>query len=143
MTQTREERHSRLGALLAEAPEAVFMKDLDGRYVYVNRAAARLLGKSPEELIGKEDAELFPADTRPWSHGPAAGVFRNMDGEVTGLFGVSGEARSAGEVEREVARFVAEVETPQEAALMLRPLDLSLFATFMARRREMQEAGAL
>ncbi len=143
MTQPQEERHSRLGALLAEVPEAVFMKDLDGRYLYVNRAAVRLLGRSPEEVIGKEDAELFPVDVQPWSRCSVQGVFRNMDGEVTGLFGIAGDARSGREVEWEVARFVAEVETPQEAALVLRPLDLSLAAAFMARRREIQEAGAL
>lgn len=166
----REENHSRLAALLEEAPEAVFMKDLEGRYLYVNRAAARFLGRPPEEVLGKDDSELFPADTaaaireadrrvlasgetatlpeagtaggRTRSHLWSQGVFRNMDGEVTGLFGVCGDPGGR-EVEREVARFVTEVETPQEAALVLRPLDLSLSAAFMARRRAMQEAQPL
>jgi len=141
VTWPREESHSRLSALLAEALEAVFIKDLAGRYLYVNPAAARLLGRSPEEVIGKKDAELLPADDQPWSR-LSQGVFRNVDGEVTGLFGICGDPGGGQEVEREVARFVTEVETPQEAALVLRPLDLSLSAAFMARRREMQEARA-
>src|SRR2546430_1199336 len=36
-------------------PDAIFVKDLEGRYVLVNEAAARFLGKSPDEIIGKHD----------------------------------------------------------------------------------------
>ena len=170
-TETLLERQARLAAFLEEAPEAVFMKDTAGRYVYVNRAAARFLGRSPEEVIGKDDSQLLSADAaaairevdqRVLASGETVrlpevgtaggqtrtdlsltGAFRNADGEITGLFGISSNLTGWEETERQVTRFVAEAETPQEAALMLCPLDLGLCASLMARRREIQEARAL
>lgn len=170
-TETLLERQARLAAFLEEAPEALFMKDMAGRYVYVNRAAARFLGRSPEEVLGKDDSELFSAETaeaireadlrilasgetvrlpevgtaggRTRTYLSLKGVFRNADGEITGLFGISRDLTAWEEMERQVTRLVAEAETPQEAALMLCPLDLGLSAALMARRREVQEARAL
>ena len=41
------------------------MKDLKGRYLMINSAGARFLGRSTEEVIGKNDTELFtPEDGR-------------------------------------------------------------------------------
>jgi two-component system, cell cycle sensor histidine kinase and response regulator CckA len=39
--------------------DAVFVKDLQGRYRMMNSAGARLLGRTVEEVIGKNDMELF------------------------------------------------------------------------------------
>jgi PAS domain S-box-containing protein len=39
--------------------DAIFVKDLEHRYIYINPAGARFLGKSPKEVIGKTDAEVF------------------------------------------------------------------------------------
>src|SRR5215831_21094390 len=52
-----------LQAVMETTPDAIFVKDLDGRYVLVNEAAARFLGKSPEDIIGKHDLELYPEET--------------------------------------------------------------------------------
>lgn len=41
--------------------DAIFAKDLDGRYLLFNRAAARVVGKSPEAVIGHDDRAIFPA----------------------------------------------------------------------------------
>jgi len=41
------------------ATDAIFVKDLEGRYLMMNSAGARLLGRSVEEVIGRTDAELF------------------------------------------------------------------------------------
>src|SRR3712207_8003707 len=43
--------------------DAVFMKDLEGRYVYINPAGARFLGLDPAEVQGKTDLEVFSRDT--------------------------------------------------------------------------------
>ena len=54
-----------LQAVIEATPDAIFVKDLDGRYVLVNEAAARFLGKSPADIVGKHDLELYPeADAR-------------------------------------------------------------------------------
>ena len=52
---------------------AIFVKDLEGRYQLVNRAAAAALGHAPEAIIGRTDAELLPN---------AAEAFRASDQEV-------------------------------------------------------------
>jgi len=50
-------------AVIEAVPDAVFVKDLRGRYVMINTAGARLLGKPASELLGKEDSELFSPDS--------------------------------------------------------------------------------
>lgn len=44
-------------------PGLAWMKDLQGRYVYVNAAGAEAFRSSPEALYGKQDSDIFPADT--------------------------------------------------------------------------------
>jgi len=39
--------------------DAVFVKDLDGRYLMMNSAGAGFLGRRVDEVLGKNDAELF------------------------------------------------------------------------------------
>ncbi len=54
-------RASGLTAAVAESSaDAIFAKDLDGRYVMCNREAARLLGRSVDDVLGATDDELFP-----------------------------------------------------------------------------------
>jgi len=43
--------------------DAVFVKDLQGRYLMMNSAGAGFLGRTVEEVIGKDDAELFDQET--------------------------------------------------------------------------------
>src|SRR5436305_9758893 len=50
-----------LRTLLAELQDAVVVKDLDGRYLMVNDAAAAQLGRAAAELVGQTAASLFPA----------------------------------------------------------------------------------
>lgn len=42
---------------------AAFMKDEEGRYVYINPTNQRLLGERAEEWHGKTDFDLFPTET--------------------------------------------------------------------------------
>lgn len=103
---------------LADATtDLIFAKDLQGRYVMVNAAFAQTLNMSVEDIIGKDDAALFPSlmaqqlrqadksiltsgETRTLeeigiSTGPiryyqsTKGVYRNDQGQVMGLFGIS------------------------------------------------------
>jgi two-component system sensor histidine kinase/response regulator len=50
-----------LQAVSDASTDAIFAKDRDGRYTLCNREAARLLGRDPDDVIGRTDAELFPA----------------------------------------------------------------------------------
>lgn len=54
-------RHRLLDAVISGTSDAVFVKDLKGRYLLVNKAAARFMGKPVTEIVGKADHQLFPA----------------------------------------------------------------------------------
>jgi PAS domain S-box-containing protein len=51
-----------LQTLLQSTGDFIYMKDRRGRYVFVNPAAAESVGKSAEEIIGKDDRALFPEE---------------------------------------------------------------------------------
>jgi len=51
-----------LHALLENSPSAIFMKDVQGRYVTVNRRYAEMHGRSRENFFGKSDLDLFPPE---------------------------------------------------------------------------------
>ena len=107
-----------LQAVIDATPDAIFVKDLEGRYVLVNDAAARFVGQSPTEIIGRRDFELYPEATArqfveddrqvlatglPQAFEGVAtgkdgatqaylvtkGVYRDPDGRILGLFGIS------------------------------------------------------
>ena len=52
-----------LEAVIQATPDAIFVKDLSGRYVLVNDAFARFIGKSPDDIIGRHDLELYDKET--------------------------------------------------------------------------------
>jgi PAS domain S-box-containing protein len=58
----RREAEARLQGILDNTTAVVFMKDLDGRYLLVNKRWAKLFHTSPEETIGKFDHEIFPPE---------------------------------------------------------------------------------
>jgi PAS domain S-box-containing protein len=62
------ELEAALGAVLDTVSDAVFVKDLDGRYLRVNAAAAALLGRAAEDARGADDRAFFtPAEARETS----------------------------------------------------------------------------
>lgn len=52
----------RLRAVLQNSPAAIYIKDLNGRYVEFNRQAEAWTGCSRENAMGKNDRELFPPE---------------------------------------------------------------------------------
>ncbi|QSA96545.1 PAS domain S-box protein [Methylococcus sp. EFPC2] len=59
--QTENARiHELLRSIVDSSTDAIFAKDLDGRYLLVNRETARRMGKSAEQILGRKDAEIFP-----------------------------------------------------------------------------------
>lgn len=56
------ERNAILESLLDLVDDAVFVKDRQGRYQIINAAGARLLGRSVEEVVGRDDTELFESE---------------------------------------------------------------------------------
>ncbi|MEP6919472.1 MAG: PAS domain-containing protein, partial [Acidobacteriota bacterium] len=107
-----------LQAVIEATPDAIFVKDLEGRYVLVNEAFSRFLGKSQADIIGKNDFDLYlEADARafveadrqvlasgthqafegvatgqqgqPQTYLVSKGVYRDKDGRSLGVYGIS------------------------------------------------------
>ncbi len=60
--EERRRVEQQLQAILANSPAFIHVKDLQGRYVLVNAQCRAYLDASPEEVRGKTDADLLPAD---------------------------------------------------------------------------------
>ena len=110
--------------------DAVFVKDLTGRYLMINSAGARFLGKSAADVLGKDDAELFDpevgrdimmrdrkvvqsGETQTYEEpGTAAGVsrlylatkgpFRDPNGQIIGLLGICRDITDRKRAEEEI-----------------------------------------
>jgi len=107
-----------LQAMLKGTPDAVYTKDLEGRYLWINPAGAQMLGVPEAAVVGKTDLELFDTAeegrntyvrdrdilakgetvTYEAADGPVGrsrvwlttkGCLRNSKGEVFGIFGIS------------------------------------------------------
>lgn len=59
---SKEETQQRLQAILDYAPTVIFIKDLEGKYLTINRQIQQLLSRSPDNCLGKTDRELFPEE---------------------------------------------------------------------------------
>jgi PAS domain S-box-containing protein len=57
------ESHRLLNSVIEGTTDAVFGKDLNGRYMMINSAGARFLGKNVDEVIGKDDSQLFLSES--------------------------------------------------------------------------------
>ncbi|WP_068808723.1 PAS domain-containing hybrid sensor histidine kinase/response regulator [Thauera phenolivorans] len=49
----------RMAAVFEEVAAVVFAKDVDGRYLFVNRAFERLTGARAADIVGRRDVDLF------------------------------------------------------------------------------------
>jgi len=55
-----QESNNLLQSIIGEITDTIFVKDISGRYIVMNSAGANILEKSIEEIIGKDDTQLFP-----------------------------------------------------------------------------------
>jgi two-component system, NtrC family, sensor kinase len=49
-----------LQAIMDHTPAVIYMKDLEGRYLYINREYEKLFNVQREQTIGKTDFDIFP-----------------------------------------------------------------------------------
>jgi len=55
-----QEMEFKLSQFLEAAHDIICIKDLEGRYVYINPTALLLMGMTKDQVIGKTDMEIFP-----------------------------------------------------------------------------------
>ncbi|MEN3361112.1 MAG: hypothetical protein V7637_5094 [Mycobacteriales bacterium] len=60
--QAARDSHALLTALIDNTSAVIYMRDLDGRYMLANREYERLFGLRREDLLGRTDHDLFPAE---------------------------------------------------------------------------------
>jgi two-component system sensor histidine kinase/response regulator len=51
-----------LRSLIDSIPDLIFAKDIRGVYITSNKAFAKLLGRTADDVVGKTDLDIFPAD---------------------------------------------------------------------------------
>jgi PAS domain S-box-containing protein len=136
LTEDRRRRqHSLLHAIAEGTSDAIFVKDREGRYLMINSAGAELVGKKDEDVLGRDDRELFSPETAKvimdrdravMASGATAtyeelttsagttrtflstkGPYRDHEGRVIGLFGISRDISGRLRAERS-ARFLAD-----------------------------------
>jgi PAS domain S-box-containing protein len=61
--QQLREREAQMSAFMKNVPCAVYIKGLDGRYVYANETCAKVFRRKVDEVIGNTDADLLPKTT--------------------------------------------------------------------------------
>ena len=52
----------RFNTLMSHVPDAIYLKDRDGRFVFVNESMAKIMGVSAHKAIGKRHEEVFEFD---------------------------------------------------------------------------------
>jgi two-component system, cell cycle sensor histidine kinase and response regulator CckA len=68
-----------LSAITESTTDPIFAKDLDGRYIFINTPGAAAAGRTPRQICGKTDAELFPAEiARTFTKGDTAVLANGM-----------------------------------------------------------------
>jgi PAS domain S-box-containing protein len=126
--------YSLLYAVLEGTTDAIFVKDIQGRYITINSMAARLLGRPVEGIIGKDDTELLPPESahqiqendrlilstgQPQSREEIVtinhnqriflstkGVYRDLQGDVAGIVGIAHDITEQKRVQEQLAELV-------------------------------------
>jgi len=81
------EKNRKLTAILESISDGFNTFDREWRYTYVNAAAAKLVGKAPEELLGKKLWELWPqAADSPFGVAYRRAVAENVQVQVEALY---------------------------------------------------------
>jgi PAS domain S-box-containing protein len=72
--QELKEKEDRFQAFMDNSPAVAFMKDQDGKLIYYNRPFQRLFQRREENLVGKTEFDLFPAEVARKLHENDAAV---------------------------------------------------------------------
>lgn len=128
-----------LGSIVDGTTDAIFIKDLQGRYLFCNRSAAEAIGRRAEDIIGKDDTFCFPPDEAQGIMaadrdlirlgGPGTteevlttgrgdvttflttkGPLFDSEGRVTGIFGMARDITERKRMEEELRASRAELE---------------------------------
>lgn len=150
--QEREVTERRLKVMMNNTPALAYIKDLEGRYQFVNKRFEELMNLSAGQMIGKDDAALFPpasaqffrdADLRViqsgtverYEHsvriGAEDGTFlttkfplRSLDGEIYGIGGLTTDISDRKKAEEQLRQNMLQItESLDRERTLMRELD--------------------
>lgn len=132
-----------LNTVSNSSTDAIFAKDLAGRYLLYNREALREIGMSSEEVIGKKDEEVYPAEIaerirkrdalaislgRPITYEESLhtvdgertflttkGPLRDVDANIIGTFGISRDITERKKSELVIIESMRQMEAKESA----------------------------
>jgi PAS domain S-box-containing protein len=131
--------HLLFQSLIEQSADAMYVKDTDNRYQFINPAGAAMMRKTVEEVIGKRDSDLFSpeiaeerrardrfimrgkADRRTYEdadflsgkrvvYQTAKSPLRSVDGQVLGVIGVTRDITEQKGREEECLRLIERLE---------------------------------
>ena len=132
-------------SVVDSSPDAIFAKDLEGRYILANREWLRIVGKSVDEALLHTDAEVFAqaaeaivandrrviADNRvaqfeefvatvdgERTYLSIKGPLRDQDEKIIGTFGISHDVTQNKRVEEHLAKLSLAIEQSSESILI-------------------------
>jgi len=151
-----------LRSVAESTTDAIFVKDLDGKYLLINEATAKLVGKPRESLLGKDDTYLFDPESAMQlmesdrqivkngkvktieealtANGVARtylatkGPYRNEKGEVIGLIGISRDISERKAAERSLRLMQFSIDRFVESMFWISPGGEILYANDAACR---------
>jgi rsbT co-antagonist protein RsbR len=137
--------HALLLAVVEHSPSVIFVKDAEGRYLFINRRFEQEMGASRDQVLGRTDHDVFPseesaelratdrealASERPVEveehvttlAGPRVYLsikfpLRDAGGAVTGVCGISTDLTDRRRAEEERAALQEQMIAAQRAAL--------------------------
>jgi len=62
MEEVLRESHQQLQAILDNSTAVIYLKDIGGKYILINRRYEELFHISKEEIVGRTDFDIFPKD---------------------------------------------------------------------------------
>lgn len=133
-----KESHGFLQAVAEGTTDVVYVKDLPGRYLMINSAGARFIGKPVAEILGQDDLALFApesaravmeqdrmtmagGETKTYEEAVTAqgvtltflatkGPYRDAAGRVIGLIGISRDITELKRIQEELRSLNVELE---------------------------------
>ncbi|GFO67507.1 hypothetical protein GMLC_10860 [Geomonas limicola] len=145
-TRELDEQGSLMRSIINGTTDAVFIKDVEGRYIVVNDEVVRLFNLQRGEILGHDDASFFPPEEaqllrandiefmqghrvattveqittlgRSRVYLATKGPIYDKDGKVSGIFGISRDITDLKQAELEVHRYSQLLKRTGEMALV-------------------------
>lgn len=139
-----------LNAVVSGTSDAVFVKDISGRYLLINDAGAQVVGQAATAIIGQDDSSIFPPETaqnlinidrtimaagktdtheetvtrhgaQPMAFLVTKGPVKDSQGQVVGLFGISKDITARKQAELAQKEAATVFENSYEGIMMVSP----------------------